>query len=56
MEKRDNNQKLSDLSNKISKKKVEIKDMKTKMAIDSNELNVMGNEILKIETKIKELT
>ena len=26
------------------------------MAIESNDLNVIGNEILKIETKIKELT
>lgn len=26
------------------------------MAIESNELNIMGNEILKIENKIKELT
>jgi len=50
------NYKLIDMSNEIESKKSEIKDIKTKMALESNELNVMGNEILKIENKIKELT
>lgn len=50
------NYKLIDMSNEIENKKSEIKDIKTKMALESNELNVMGNEILKIENKIKELT
>jgi len=50
------NYKLIEMSNEIENKKSEIKDIKTKMALESNELNVMGNEILKIENKIKELT
>ena len=44
------------LANGIKKKEEEISEIKTKMAIESNELNVMGNEILSIENKIKELT
>ncbi len=47
---------LVELSKEIRNKKDEIKEIKTKMAIESNELNIMGNEILKIENKIKELT
>ena len=43
------NDKLVELSEEIESKKQEIKEIKTKMAIESNELNVMGNEILKIE-------
>ena len=55
IEKKNNNKKLVDLSERIDSKKDEIKDIKTKMAIESNDLNVIGTEILKIENKIKEL-
>ena len=50
------NTQLIELSEEIETKKEEIKEIKTKMAIESNELNVMGSQILKIENKIKELT
>jgi hypothetical protein len=56
MKKRENNDHLVKLSKEIKKKEEEITNIKTKMAIESNELNVMGNEILSIENKIKELT
>ena len=56
MKKKQYNDKLVSLSDEIESKKQEIKEIKTKMAIESNELNVMGSEILKIEQKIQELT
>ena len=56
MKKKQFNDKLVQLSDEIESKKQEIKEIKTKMAIESNELNVMGSEILKIEQKIQELT
>ena len=56
MKKRENSDHLAKLANGIKKKEDEISEIKTKMAIESNELNVMGNEILSIENKIKELT
>lgn len=56
MKKKQFNDKLVQLSEEIESKKQEIKEIKTKMAIESNELNVMGSEILKIEQKIQELT
>lgn len=56
MKKKQFNDKLVSLSEEIESKKQEIKEIKTKMAIESNELNVMGSEILKIEQKIQELT
>lgn len=56
VKKKDHNSDLLRLSDDIDKKKDQIKEIKTKMAIESNDLNVIGDEIRKIETKIKELT
>ena len=56
LKKKENNRTLVKLSEEIEIKKEEIHEIKTKMAIESNDLNVIGNEILKIENKIKELT
>ena len=55
-EKKKNNEKLIKLSEEISTTKEEIKGIRENMAIESNELNVIGNDIRKIEDKIKDLT
>lgn len=55
-DKKKNSAELLELAKEIEKKQIEISEVKTKMAVESNELNVMGNDILKIENKIKELT
>jgi peptidoglycan hydrolase CwlO-like protein len=55
-EKKKFNSKLVELANEIESKRGEIKEIKTKIAIEGNELNIMGLEIQKIENKIKELT
>ena len=48
--------KLIELSKQIEAKKQQIRDTKQKMTIESNQLNVIGADIFRIENKIKELT
>lgn len=55
-DKKVNNEKLVKLSDEIQSTKDEIKGIRENMAIESNDLNVIGNEIRKIEDKIKDLT
>lgn len=56
MQKKANNEQLREMAEKIQRGKSNINDIKRNMAIESNELNVMGQNILKYENKIKELT
>ena len=44
------------LSTEIQQTKDETKKIRERMAIESNDLNVIGNDIRKIEDKIKDLT
>jgi len=48
-QKQRNKEKLIELTEEIEQKKEEIKEIRSKMAIESNQLNNMGNEILTIE-------
>lgn len=55
-QKKKNNENLIKLSTEIQQTKDETKKIRERMAIESNELNVIGNDIRKIEDKIKNLT
>ena len=55
-QKKKNNENLIKLSTEIQQTKDETKKIRERMAIESNDLNVIGNDIRKIEDKIKDLT